>query len=141
MTAAGAIAAPSQHAHPRRRVTALVLSVLVVAAAAAFLAVDRPWSATARAEGATVVRSRLLPGRILLTLRNGEAEPVRIAQVIVNDAFQSFRPIGPVPPGESRVLTVRYPWIEGETYDVELLTATGATVEFEVDDASTSATR
>jgi hypothetical protein len=141
VSAAGAIAAPREHAHPRRRVTALVLCVLVIAAAAAFLAVDRPWSATARAEAVTVVRSRLLPGRILLTVRNGEAEPVRIAQVIVNDAFQTFRPVGPVRPGASRVVAVDYPWIEGEAYEIELLTTTGATIEVEVDDASASATR
>ena len=139
MTAAGAIAAPREHAHPRRRVTALVVCVLLIAAAA-FLAADRPWGATARGDAVTVVGSRLIPGRIVLTVRNGEAEPVRIAQVIVNDAFQAFRPIGTVRPGASRVVAVPYPWIEGEAYEIELLTTTGAAIAVEIDDASASAT-
>jgi zinc transporter, ZIP family len=76
---------------------------------------------------AGVERASLSPGRIALTF----ADAASVQQVIVNDAFVDFRT-------SCHVITVRYPWIEGESYDLELLTSTGATVEYEIEDAESA---
>ena len=56
-----------------------------------------------------------------------------VAQVAVNDAFADFRADGRVdrPPGEPGP-TIAYPWVEGEAYEVLLLTSTGATITHEI---------
>ena len=76
----------------------------------------------------------LEPGEIELQLRNDGADPVEIKQAIVNDGFADFRQsdeeIGRLGP---RPVTVEYPWIEGQAYEVMLLTATGGTVDHAID--------
>jgi zinc transporter, ZIP family len=78
-------------------------------------------------------RTVLSPGQIELTVRNDGPDPVRIAQVTVNDAYVNFRPEGKAV-GRLRAerLTVDYPWIEGETYEVSLHTSSGATIDHEI---------
>jgi zinc transporter, ZIP family len=86
--------------------------------------------------GLTVQRSTLQPGLILLFARNEGADPVRVAQVLVNDAFVDFHAVRlAVPPGGRTQLAVHYAWIAGESYEIGLLTATGAIVEYELEDA------
>jgi ZIP family zinc transporter len=81
-------------------------------------------------EQLSVERTVLKPGEIQLHVRNEGADPVRVRQVIVNDGFapftQSDDEIGRL--GGSKI-DVEYPWIEGEDYEVMLLTATGATID------------
>ena len=81
-------------------------------------------------EKLSVERTVLKPGEIQLHVRNEGADPVRVRQVIVNDGFapftQSDDEIGRL--GGSK-LVVEYPWIEGEDYEVRLLTATGVTID------------
>jgi zinc transporter, ZIP family len=88
-------------------------------------------------EELSVERTLLRPGEIELRLRNDGADPVSVRQVLVNDAFASFsqsqRSIGRL---GSASLTVPYPWIEGQRYDLALLTATGATIEHTIDAAA-----
>jgi len=85
-------------------------------------------------EELTVERTVLRPGEIELTIRNDGPDPVEIAQVSVNDAYLDFsagtREVGRLAATE---VTVPYPWIEGEAYEVFLLTSTGGTVEHVVD--------
>jgi zinc transporter, ZIP family len=87
-------------------------------------------------EELAVERTVLKPGEIELHVRNDGADPVHVRQVIVNDAFAAFSQseddIGRLGGSE---IDVDYPWIEGENYDVTLLTATGATVEHTIDAA------
>jgi ZIP family zinc transporter len=87
-------------------------------------------------EQLAIERTVLKPGEIELHVRNDGADAVQVRQVIVNDAFarfsQSHDEIGRL--GGSEV-DVEYPWIEGQNYDVTLLTATGATIEHTVDAA------
>jgi zinc transporter ZupT len=87
-------------------------------------------------EQLAIERTVLKPGEIELHVRNDGADAVHVRQVIVNDAFarfsQSHDEIGRL--GGSEV-DVEYPWIEGQNYDVTLLTATGATIEHTVDAA------
>ena len=70
---------------------------------------------------------------IELTVRNDGADAVSIAQVVVNDAFAQFsgadEPIGRL---ETATVHVTQPWVEGEAYEVALLTSTGGTIVHEI---------
>jgi zinc transporter, ZIP family len=81
-------------------------------------------------EQLTVERTVLKPNEIQLHVRNDGADPVRVRQVIVNDAFAAFsesdNEIGRLGGSE---IDVQYPWIEGQDYEVILLTETGATID------------
>ncbi|MET0205996.1 MAG: ZIP family metal transporter [Thermoleophilaceae bacterium] len=87
-------------------------------------------------ENLSVERTVLAPGEIDLHVRNDGADPVEVRQVIVNDAFAAFEQsnddIGRL--GGSTI-DVQYPWIEGQAYEVILLTATGATITHEIEAA------
>ena len=81
-------------------------------------------------EELSVERTVLKPNEIQLHVRNDGADPVRVRQVIVNDAFAAFtesdHEIGRLGGSE---IDVQYPWIEGQDYEVVLLTETGATID------------
>jgi zinc transporter, ZIP family len=87
-------------------------------------------------EELAVERTVLDPGRIELHVRNDGADPVEVRQVIVNDGYASFsqsdEEIGRL--GGAQI-DVQYPWIEGQTYELVLLTSTGATIEHAIDAA------
>jgi ZIP family zinc transporter len=78
-----------------------------------------------------VTRSALQPGRIVLTLQSHADHVILIEQAIVNDAYVNF---AAGTPGAADI-AIDYPWIEGESYEIELLTSTGASVDFEIEDA------
>jgi zinc transporter ZupT len=82
-------------------------------------------------EEVAVERTVLRPGEIELTLRNDGPDPVKIAQVAVNDAYASFTATDGEEIGRlgSTTLVVSYPWIEGEAYEIFVLTASGGTVD------------
>jgi len=85
-------------------------------------------------EEVTVERTALRPGEIELTLRNDGPDPVEVAQVAVNDAFVPFtasdgREIGRL---GSTALEISYPWIEGEAYEIFVLTTSGGTIDAEI---------
>ena len=92
--------------------------------------------AAAEDPGLAVLRSNLEPGVIVLIARNNGDEPVRIAQVLVNDAFVDFHAARPevAPRGQTQVM-VHYPWVAGESYEIGLLTGSGAIVEYELEGA------
>ena len=109
-----------------------------VTAAGLFLAFarsgTRPAAAPSEDAALTVQRSTLRPGSIVLLARNDGAEPVRLAQVMVDDAFVDFdaeRLV--VAPSRETKVTVHYPWIAGESYEIGLVTSTGAIVEYELE--------
>jgi zinc transporter, ZIP family len=87
-------------------------------------------------EELAVERTVLEPGQIQLHVRNDGADPVEVRQVIVNDGFASFtqseEKIGRLGGAE---LDVNYPWIEGQAYELSMLTATGATITHEIEAA------
>ncbi len=105
--------------------------------AAAVIAYARPWhDARATAHEVTVEQATLQPGAIVFRVVNNSDETARVAQVIVNDAFVDFQQSRPVlAPGEMQRITVSYPWVAGESYDVQLMTRTGATIAYEIEDA------
>lgn len=82
-------------------------------------------------EEVAVEKTVLHPGTIELTLRNDGPDPVEVAQVAVNDAYAPFAADGGREIGRlgSTTLRIDYPWIEGEAYEIFVLTATGGTVE------------
>jgi hypothetical protein len=84
-----------------------------------------------------VSQSELQPGSITLVLRNGSNQVARVAQVIVNDAFVDFRASArTIPPGDVEAFVVPYDWIKGESYEIRLMTSTGSTVDYEIEEAS-----
>jgi zinc transporter, ZIP family len=118
--------------------TGLIPVVVLAAAIGLFVALDAPGldRIGVPQEELTVERTVLRPGEIELHLRNDGADPVQIKQAIVNDGFTQFTQtkdeIGRLGGAE---VTVLYPWIEGENYEVTMLTATGATVVHEIEAA------
>ena len=56
--------------------------------------------------------------------------------MLVDDAFVDFQVSHPtVGPGRRTEVTIHYPWVAGEAYEIGLLTATGAIVDYELEDA------
>jgi len=125
----------------RRRppwLTGLIPVVILAAAIGLFVALDAPGlnRIGVPQEELAVERTVLKPGEIELHVRNDGADPVQIKQAIVNDGFTSFtqskEEIGRLGGAEVKI---SYPWIEGENYEVMLLTATGATIAAEIEAA------
>ena len=114
----------------------LVPLLLIIAAIGSFAALGGPGLGERRgppAEELAVERTVLEPGRIELTVRNDGPDPVSIAQVVVNDAFVAFDGAGtPIGRLSSERLVIAQPWIEGEAYEVSLLTSSGATITHEI---------
>jgi zinc transporter ZupT len=72
----------------------------------------------------------LKPGEIQLHVRNDGPDPVRIRQVIVNDAFASFtQSDDDIARLAGSEIDVEYPWIEGQDYEVRLLADSGVTID------------
>ena len=115
----------------------LVGMFVVVIAVASGLALARPWDGTQSGGGeAAVQQATLRSGEISLVLSNESEESARVAQIILNDAFVDFdQTQREVKPGAAERITISYPWISGENYDVRLMTASGATVEYEIEEA------
>jgi zinc transporter ZupT len=117
-------------------VLGLVPLLLIAAAVAVFAALDGPGLGERRgppAEELAVERTVLRPGTIELTVRNDGPDPVTVAQAQVNDAFVQFagaeKPIGRL---ETATVRLRQPWVEGEAYEVALLTSSGGTITHEI---------
>jgi zinc transporter ZupT len=85
-------------------------------------------------EEVSVERTVLHPGEIELTLRNDGPDPVEVAQVAVNDAYAPFSARGGLEISRlgSTTLDVTYPWVEGEAYEIFVLTASGGTIVAEI---------
>jgi zinc transporter, ZIP family len=121
---------------PPRWVAGLAPLVVLAVAIGLFVALDAPGldRIGVPEEELTVERTVLEPGLIELHLRNDGADPVRIEQAIVNDGFASFtqssEEVGRLAATE---VDVQYPWIEGQAYEVILLTSTGGTVDHAID--------
>jgi ZIP family zinc transporter len=118
---------------------ALLPLALLAALIAVFVALDAPGLERngVPVEEVAVERTALHPGEIELTLRNDGPDAVRIVQAIVNDGFAAFEQddaeLGRL---DRSKLTIAYPWIEGEAYEVALLTSTGGTVNASVEVAA-----
>jgi zinc transporter, ZIP family len=125
---------------PGRRLPAWLLGLLplalIVVAVGAFALLDGPGLGERRGppvEELAVEKTTLTPGVIELTVRNDGPDAVTIAQAQVNDAFVQFsgaeEPIGRL---ESASVRLQQPWVEGEAYEVALVTSTGGTIAHEI---------
>jgi zinc transporter, ZIP family len=125
----------------RRRplwLTGLIPVVVLAGAIGLFVALDAPGlnRIGVPEEELAIERTVLRAGEIELHVRNDGADPVQIRQAIVNDGFTSFtqtkEEIGRLGGAQVRIV---YPWIEGESYEIALLTSTGATVTHDIETA------
>jgi ZIP family zinc transporter len=120
------------------RKLALALGLtLAVAGTAIALAFTKPWDRASNGSGEVKVdHATLRTGEVDLVVVNESEEAARLAQVIVNDAYVDFRQSRrTLQPGETERITVSYPWITGESYEVRLMTSTGTTIDYELEDA------
>lgn len=108
----------------------VVLVVTAMAFAGGFVAM-RELSRESSSDDVTVNHVTLLRGEIVLTLESHSNRVVAIAQAIVNDAYVDFEAGTP----HAADIAIDYPWIEGQSYEIELLTSTGASIDYEIDDA------
>jgi ZIP family zinc transporter len=130
------VAAATRTRRPPRWAAGVAPLVVLAVAIGLFVALDAPGldRIGVPEEELTVERTVLEPGLIELHLRNDGADPVRIEQAIVNDGFVSFtqssEEVGRLAATE---VDVQYPWIEGQAYEVILLTSTGGTIDHAID--------
>jgi zinc transporter ZupT len=115
----------------------LVPLALIAAAIGAFALLGGPGLGDRNGpplEEVAVERTVLRPGEIELTLRNDGPDPVRVAQVAVNDAFAPFTTSDGEEIGRlgSTAVKISYPWIEGEAYEVVVLTSSGGTIDAQI---------
>jgi zinc transporter, ZIP family len=70
----------------------------------------------------------------VLDVQNGGPDPVTLSQVVVNDALWNFRaePDNTIPRLDSAEVTIPYTWVEGEAYEIKLITSYGTTFDTEV---------
>jgi ZIP family zinc transporter len=109
---------------------------LGIVAAVVVIVIARGSNGAARPDDVMVDRAILRPGEISLVLVNGSDERARIAQAIVNDAYVDFRATWrALLPDDAGRITLLYPWIRGESYEVELLMSPEGAVEYEIEDA------
>lgn len=85
-------------------------------------------------ERLTISGVRLAPNEITATVLNDGPDAVTIAQVQVDDAYWQFT----IEPGaqlahlRSGTLRIPYPWVEGESHVVRVVTSTGTTFDHEI---------
>jgi ZIP family zinc transporter len=118
-----------------RRLWLLGVPLGIVAAVVVIL-VARSSRESAGSDDVMVDRAILRPGEISLVIVNGTDERARIAQAIVNDAYVNFRATWrTLLPDDAGRVTLLYPWIRGESYEVELLMSPEGAVEYDIEDA------
>jgi zinc transporter ZupT len=74
------------------------------------------------------------PKQIVVTVRNGGPDPVTIAQVLVDDAYwdHAIEPAREIPRLGSATIAVPYPWVDGETHELVLISSSGITFDHEI---------
>ncbi len=89
-------------------------------------------------EDLAVERTVLHPGEFELMVRNDGPDAVDISQVSVNDAYLPFTASDGQRVGRlgSTTLTIPYDWVEGQAYEITLLTSTGGTISTEIASAA-----
>jgi zinc transporter, ZIP family len=114
----------------------LIPLLLIAVAVGAFAALGGPGLGDRRGppvEELAVEHTVLKPGVIDMTVRNDGADDVTIAQVVVNDAFAQFSGAdGPIGHLDTATVRIQQPWIEGEAYEVAMITSTGGTITHDI---------
>jgi ZIP family zinc transporter len=140
MEAGGAVSGPRPGSGAPTWLLGLAPLALVAFAIAAFALLDGPGLGERSGppvEELIVERTVLHPGEIELIVRNEGPDAVQIAQVSVNDAYVNFEAsAADVDRLGSSTVTIPYHWLEGEAYEIFLLTSTGGTFEHSIDVAT-----
>lgn len=120
--------------YPLALIALLVLLVLRLGPLGVFQAAFPP------VEDLTITRVRLTPGQFQVHVTNGGADPVTIAQVLVDEAYweHTVAPQRTIPRLGSATVTIPYPWVKGEAHEIVLVTATGLTFRHTVHVAALS---
>jgi len=115
---------------------ALLAGIVVVADPGEWLARDGP----PPAPQITVEDETFTEDRIELAITNEGPEPVRLSQVLVNEAYweHTVEPDRRLERLETSTVTIPYPWVEGEAVEIDFVTADGATVGHQVEAAQTT---
>lgn len=77
-------------------------------------------------------------GRILVHVVNGGQDPVTIHQVAIDDAIWAFgiRPRPTIDRLDHATIEIPYPWVEGETHEVRLVSRNGITFDATIEVAT-----
>ncbi|MGH2550920.1 MAG: ZIP family metal transporter, partial [Thermomicrobiales bacterium] len=74
-------------------------------------------------------RTVLKPGKIELHVRNTSAKAITISQININDAIWPYAiSDAEIPRLSSRVITLDYPWVEAQAYNISIFT--GSSIAF-----------
>lgn len=88
-------------------------------------------------EAVAVERTVFNDDEIVLHVRNDGADPVIVAQVLVDDAYWPFViGDGTLDRLEDTTITIAYPWEEGLPLHIGLLTQTGVVIDHEIEAAA-----
>jgi ZIP family zinc transporter len=139
--------APASHGTSRGRAFALFLvPVLALAAVIALFLVTNGAglnvTPVAPAESVQFGQTTLRPGVIELHLQNTSPQPITIAQVSVNDAVWPYA-ISPDPTLarlDTATITLEYPWVTGEAYEVAVFSSSGVAFHTSIPVAASTAT-
>jgi hypothetical protein len=87
-------------------------------------------------------RTILRPGEIELHVQNTGPQDVTIAQVGINDAIWPFAasPSNTLPRMGQAVLTLKYPWVQAESYEINLFSSNSIAFTTDIAAATTTAT-
>jgi zinc transporter ZupT len=93
-------------------------------------------------ESLTFERIRVVPDGFEVALVNGGPDPVKVAQVLVDDAYWAFQmsPSTTIPRLGRAQLHITYPWVEAEPHAIRVITSTGLTFDGEVELATLTPT-
>lgn len=85
-------------------------------------------------ENLTYERTILDETGLHILVRAGGSEPMKIAQIQVDDAYWQFtqRPAGSIERGSTAWIDIPFPWMLGEAHFVVAVTNTGATFDHEI---------
>src|SRR5919202_108202 len=87
-------------------------------------------------------RTILRPGEIRFHVQNTSPQELTITQIAINDAFWpvTASPRTTIPRLGTAVFTLRYPWVEGETYAATFVSSNSIAFETDIPVATTTAT-
>lgn len=70
-------------------------------------------------------RTSLRPGEIEIHVRNTSPQPLRVAQILINEATWPFSitPDRTIPRLGSAIIKLRYVWVQGEAYDITIFSS------------------
>jgi ZIP family zinc transporter len=117
----------------------IILPIAALAAVLAFLLIGKPLAPLTESappvEEMAIETVRLTPDMISLNVRADGSQPVTIAQIQVDGAYRAFTasPSNTIDRLGTARIDIPYPWIEGETHHLLLLTSTGVGFEHTID--------